>query len=139
MITIAGLVPAWALKSYLSISLSAGGKVAMGKWASQRKKGSQVMFGQMSPPLVTDVTLGVPAAGVTVATRAISVPAPATHWRARSIKVLDGTIQQPVAQAGSNISVPTVTVGALYKIQAAWGTLGEQYSDWTTIGTVTGA
>lgn len=127
----------WAFALTFRLRASSRGKARVGKWASQAKKGSQGTFGLMAPPLVTDWSIGTPTAVNTPVNRAVSIPAPATQWSARSIRVSDGLPAEVGPSGAASLNALTPGSGVQYKLQVAWWNATVRISEYTTLGTIT--
>lgn len=125
----------WNFDRWLGLPLESEGE--MGKWASQRKKGSQSTYGFVAPPLAADFTIGAPAVPNTPCNRLVAIPAPATDWRARAVKVSDGSETLSGISAVTPINFPGLAAATTYRGYVAWHIGTARISEWTLVGTFT--
>jgi hypothetical protein len=107
----------------------------MGKWASQRKRGSAVQFGILGAIPLANLSIG------TITSTAIglifsgSPPAPATQFGEMIVRVSDGTVMGVNWGPTSPRSVSGLTTVTSYRVYGTWGTNQTPMADWTLLGT----
>lgn len=102
----------------------------MGKWASQRKRGSAQQIGQLSPPLLADWSFTAVGANTITVHRITAAPAPANGIWTRGKQSSSSLYGVPAWVATDNPFGGLVAT-TLYDFQIAWGTSTVQMSDWT--------
>lgn len=111
----------------------------MGKWASYQKRGTARQFGVMAGPRAGDFsTSGITSSAVDV-NRGANIPAPATAWQARAVRVTapSGSIVQSTVGSGATLQITGLASGVQYRIEVAWWSATNLLSDWTIVGTIT--
>lgn len=109
----------------------------MGKWNAVKRAGGNASFGVMPAPLGALFSLGAPTAPAMDVNLVGAIPAPATEWSARSVRVSTGAVAGGTISAGTPISVPVAGTPVPYRIQVAWYSGTARLSEWATLGTIT--
>lgn len=126
----------WNFDRWLGQPLESEAEV--GKWASQRKKGSQAQYGFVSQPLAADFSLTVASPTSENINRLVAIPLPADRWGVLVVHTSTGVVAfQTSGLVTPLVATPLVT-GQIYKVYVAWFSGTARASEYTFVGSFTG-
>jgi len=103
----------------------------MGRWSQCRRRGGTTHQGILLPPLDTDWTVTMGAAGCVDATKLVDFPPPADRWQVRDRRVGTTTWNNHWRQSSGIFNLCGYPDGVEVEVQACWWSQTAQLSPWT--------
>lgn len=131
-----GVSLGWKWNFGRSLGESEESGVAMGKWASAKRVGSNVMAGRVPEPPAASFSIGSVTATTIQVNRSGAYPTGVLAYQAMAVKVTapaGGVTLSPITN-GSSINITGLTTGTQYNVYVAWGDNTSRISEWTFIG-----